>query len=196
MLPTLCDCVRTEICLKHTRSTTIAIADWLNTMNDGLFTATQTSYHGANQRSSSYSGQKHNSIDNSDSGSLGSWHFASLTTPLSRVVPFRFLSQAQYFWQHRGFDWNRVDARAVLPSKVGKSMSRRHLKTKVEAQFLEYCCRIVPADAMRNVIYQIARNDLLGAQGWRVHISDVSHSRRCQLHGGHSLSQQIRNRLE
>src|ERR1700690_4546049 len=140
MLPTLCDCVRTEICLKHTRSTTIAIADWLNTMNDGLFTATQTSYHGANQRSSSYSGQKHNSIDNPDSGSLDSWHFASLTTLLSRVVPFHFLSQAQYPWQHRGFDWNRVDARKILPSKVGSGMARGNSKKKAASLFLEYCC--------------------------------------------------------
>src|SRR5271168_4829435 len=196
MLPALCDCPRTEICLKNTRSTTIAIADWLNTMNDGLFTTIRTSYHGANQIISSYSGQERNSIDNSGSGSLGSWHFASLTTLLSRVVPFRFLSQAQYFWQHRGFDWNRVDAREILPSKVGKSMSRRHLKKKVAAQFLEYCCRIVPADAMRNVIYQIARNCFLGAHGSCIHISNVSHSWRCQIHGGHSLSQEIRNRLE
>ena len=47
---------------------------------------------------------------------------------------------------------------------------------------------VMPADAMRNVVYQIARNHLLGVHGSRVHICDVCYSRPCQIHGGHSLS--------
>src|SRR5277367_2961598 len=98
--------------------------------------------------------------------------------------------------QYTRLDGKRGDTGEVLIGKIAESMSRRHLKKKIAAQFLEYCCRIVPADTVRNVIYQIARNCFLGAHGSCVHISNVSHSWRCQIHGGHSLSQEIRNRLE
>ena len=68
-------------------------------------------------------------------------------------------------------------AREVFVGEIAKNMSRRHLKKKTATEFLEYCCSVMPADAVRNVIHQITRNQFFGMHGARRHISNVNQLR-------------------
>jgi hypothetical protein len=65
------------------------------------------------------------------------------------------LCQAQDSGQHTWFHGNRNDAGEVLLGKIALSISWGHLEKKIAAKVLKYLCRVVPADAVRNVICQI-----------------------------------------
>src|SRR5580704_3477899 len=85
--------------------------------------------------------------------------------PMCVVLPggLLLLCQAQDSGQHTWFHGNRTDAGVALLCKNAQNTSRGHHEKEIATQFLEYSRRIVPADALRNVICQITRHQFLRA---------------------------------
>ena len=118
--------------------------------------------------------------------------------PMCAVLPggLLLLCQAQDSGQHTWFHGNRTDAGVALLCKIAQNTSRGHHEKEIAAQFFEYSRRIVPVDALRNVICQITRHQFLHAHSSRVHISDIRHLRCLKSHCGNPPCQDVGDGLE
>src|ERR1700679_2680599 len=95
---------------------------------------------------------------------------------------FVLLRKTQDSWERILFNRESAYSREVLFGKIAEDVTGRHLKKQITAKLFGDGGGIVPADPVRNVVREIARDELRGPHSSRVYVTDVSHFRVPQLH--------------
>ena len=109
---------------------------------------------------------------------------------------FFLLRKPQDSWKRISFNRESLHSGEVLFGKIAENVPGRHLKEEIAAQFFGNGGGIVPAHTMRNVVREIARDQIGGPYSSRVDVADVSEPWLLQLHRRETQLQAVRHRLQ
>ena len=109
---------------------------------------------------------------------------------------FVLLRKTQDSWERISFNRESIDSGEVLFGKIAENVPGRHLKKEIAAQLFGNGGGIVPADTVRNVVREIARDQIRGPHSSGIDVADVSEHWLLQLHRRETQLQAVRHRLQ